>query len=236
VDILEYLHPEAVGLWVFDCSSSHEGLASDALNVNNMNVHPGGKQTLMCDTIIPLTNPAPENGKMDMCGHSQTMVYPYNHPDPNLAGKVKGMAVVVKERQSVYSQLVKEGGSEKKVIGKCGQCQKSAVKKDTERRVTMVEMAGQEDTLNDTVLEDASKVVDKPENKWCCLYQVLSLQEDFANEKPEIQHYLEGGGHICMFYPKFHCEINPIEMLWGSIKYCKLICFSDAFCTHETID
>jgi hypothetical protein len=43
VDIFEYLHPGAVGVWVFDCSSSHEGLASDTLNVHNMNVNPGGK-------------------------------------------------------------------------------------------------------------------------------------------------------------------------------------------------
>jgi hypothetical protein len=47
VNIFEYLHPGAVGVWVFDCSSSHKGLASDALNVHNMNVNPGGKQTLM---------------------------------------------------------------------------------------------------------------------------------------------------------------------------------------------
>jgi hypothetical protein len=65
---------------------------------------------------------------------------------------------------------VPEVSSEKKVIGKCGQCRKSAVKKDTKRHVAMAEMAGQEDTLNDTVLEDASEVVDKPKNKWCCLY------------------------------------------------------------------
>jgi hypothetical protein len=46
------------------------------------------------------------------------------------------------------------------------------------------------------------------------------LQDDFVNEKPDIQHYLEGRGHVCIFYPKFHCEINPIEMLWGYMKYC----------------
>jgi hypothetical protein len=47
VDIFEYIHPEAAGIWAFDCSLAHEGLASDALNVNKMNVNPGGKQTLM---------------------------------------------------------------------------------------------------------------------------------------------------------------------------------------------
>jgi hypothetical protein len=46
------------------------------------------------------------------------------------------------------------------------------------------------------------------------------LQDDFVNEKPDIQHHLEGRGHVCIFYPKFHCEINPIEMLWGYMKYC----------------
>jgi hypothetical protein len=117
VDIFEYLHPEAVGLWVFDCSSSHKGLTSDALNVNNINVHLGGKLTLMCDTIIPLTNPAPENGETDTHGHSQTMVYLHDHPDPNLAGKAKGMAVVVKEWQSVYSQLVKRLGVRRRSLG-----------------------------------------------------------------------------------------------------------------------
>ena len=39
------------------------------------------------------------------------------------------------------------------------------------------------------------------------------------NEKPMIQHYIESRGHICMFLPKFHCELNPIEMLWGFMKY-----------------
>src|SRR5882724_11719981 len=38
-----------------------------------------------------------------------------------------------------------------------------------------------------------------------------------------LQHYLEGRGHICMFLPKFHCELNAIEMLWGYAKYRK--CF-----------
>jgi hypothetical protein len=62
VDIFEYLPPDAVAIWVFDCSLSHEGLASDPLNVHNMNVHPGRKQTQMHNTIVPLNNPPPKDG------------------------------------------------------------------------------------------------------------------------------------------------------------------------------
>jgi hypothetical protein len=44
MDIFKYLHPDAVAIWVFDCSSSHDGLASNALNVNNINVNPGASK------------------------------------------------------------------------------------------------------------------------------------------------------------------------------------------------
>jgi len=57
---------------------------------------------------------------------------------------------------------------------------------------------------------------------WCCMTCVLSLQSDFKNEKPLLQKYVEERGHICLFLPKFHCELNPIEMYWGYAKYCKL--------------
>jgi hypothetical protein len=33
-------------------------ISSEGINVNNMNVNPGGKQWAMRDTVIPLTNPS----------------------------------------------------------------------------------------------------------------------------------------------------------------------------------
>ncbi|KAF8469898.1 hypothetical protein JB92DRAFT_2838459 [Gautieria morchelliformis] len=45
IDIFEHLHPDKVAIWLFDCSSAHEGLAKDTLSINNMGVRPGGKQS-----------------------------------------------------------------------------------------------------------------------------------------------------------------------------------------------
>ena len=33
-----------------------------------------------------------------------------------------------------------------------------------------------------------------------------------------LEEVIEKAGHICLFLPKFHCELNPIEMLWGYVK------------------
>jgi hypothetical protein len=217
VDIFEYLHPDKVGIWLFDCSSAHEGLAADALNVNNMNVNSGGKQRVMRDTVIPLTNPPPKPGQCDKRGMPQKMVYPDTHPDPELRGKPKGMKVVLQERESVWDELSSRCSG--RVVGKCKICQKSQAKKDAERRVAAAEAMGQEDTLSDKDISQAEEVEITPESEWCCMYRVLSLQEDFVSEKPRIQHYVESRGHICMFLPKFHCELNPIKLLWGYAKY-----------------
>ena len=39
-----------------------------------------------------------------------------------------------------------------------------------------------------------------------------------AKEKSRIEHYLEDKGHICVFLPKFHLELNPIERVWSQAK------------------
>jgi hypothetical protein len=46
-------------------------------------------------------------------------------------------------------------------------------------------------------------------------------EQDFREEKPLIQLKIEEAGHICLFLPKFHCELNPIERYWGYSKRCK---------------
>ena len=46
----------------------------------------------------------------------------------------------------------------------------------------------------------------------------LASHTDFKEEKTKIEHYLHDQGHICMLLPKFHCELNAIERVWGHSK------------------
>lgn len=52
----------------------------------------------------------------------------------------------------------------------------------------------------------------------CCAVQILSLQPDFASQRPLIQEIIEDHGHKVIFFPKFHCELNFIEYFWGAAK------------------
>ena len=47
---------------------------------------------------------------------------------------------------------------------------------------------------------------------------LLSHHYDFANEKTIIEKYLGDNGYRVIFIPKFHCEFNPIERVWGQAK------------------
>ena len=46
----------------------------------------------------------------------------------------------------------------------------------------------------------------------------LASHQDFKEEKTRIEHYLNSKGFVCIFLPKFHCELNPIECVWAQAK------------------
>jgi hypothetical protein len=57
-----------------------------------------------------------------------------------------------------------------------------------------------------------------PTREDCCAVRILSLQQDFASQRPLIQEIIEEHGHKVIFFPKFHCELNFIEYFWGAVK------------------
>ena len=47
MNIFERVHPEATAIFMFDNAPSHKRIADNALNVEKINVGPGGKQPKM---------------------------------------------------------------------------------------------------------------------------------------------------------------------------------------------
>jgi len=53
----------------------------------------------------------------------------------------------------------------------------------------------------------------------CCARTRLGSQPDFAEQKEWLRELVEDVyKHQIIFYPKYHCELNYIEMVWGFMK------------------
>jgi len=50
------------------------------------------------------------------------------------------------------------------------------------------------------------------------MVEVLSAQPDFANQPTLIEEFLSSRGHVAIFLPKFHAELNPVELIWAKAK------------------
>ncbi|RGB22313.1 hypothetical protein C1646_594033, partial [Rhizophagus diaphanus] len=73
------------------------------------------------------------------------------------------------------------------------------------------------------ILEEHGRICDNckkhsPVSESCCAVCVLSLQPDFLAQRPLIKEIIENKGHKVIFYPKFYCELNFIEMFWSATK------------------
>ena len=52
-----------------------------------------------------------------------------------------------------------------------------------------------------------------------CCCRIRYSEPDFVNVKSLLEEHCEKQGFTVIFLPKFHCELNPIEMVWGRSKF-----------------
>lgn len=52
----------------------------------------------------------------------------------------------------------------------------------------------------------------------CCARYCLSQEPDFLAQQEWLTETVRRRGHHIIFYPKYHCELNFIERLWGLLK------------------
>ncbi|KAI3648086.1 hypothetical protein MP228_005940 [Amoeboaphelidium protococcarum] len=55
-------------------------------------------------------------------------------------------------------------------------------------------------------------------NDPCCALWLLQNQPDFKAQKTWIEEIVSEAGHVFIAFPKYHCELNPIESVWGNSK------------------
>ena len=60
--------------------------------------------------------------------------------------------------------------------------------------------------------------------------EVLESHEDFKNETSKVEKILESKGHRCLFLPKYHCELNPIERCW-----CRAKVYTRSHCNYSIL-
>ncbi|GBB88203.1 hypothetical protein RclHR1_14740003 [Rhizophagus clarus] len=72
---------------------------------------------------------------------------------------------------------------------------------------------GKQPIMRDTIFNGQVQ-----KNSRCYACHVLAAQEDFLNQKPILQEVIEGLEHKVIFYPKFYCKFNYIEMYWKTSK------------------
>jgi len=52
----------------------------------------------------------------------------------------------------------------------------------------------------------------------CCCRRILYNEPDFVNVKSLLEEHCEKRGYLVLFLPKYHCELNFLEMVWGKSK------------------
>jgi hypothetical protein len=57
-----------------------------------------------------------------------------------------------------------------------------------------------------------------PERTNCCCRRILFSEPDFSQVPSALEQHCEKRGYKVIFLPKFHCELNFIEQVWGYAK------------------
>jgi len=68
--------------------------------------------------------------------------------------------------------------------------------------------------------EAAIQATDVHAGDACCATYVMGKEADFAGQQGRLEEMLISRGHLCIFVPKFHPELNFIERMWGRSKHC----------------
>lgn len=224
-------HPGCKGLFVFDNSQNHHAAPPDGLSTASMNVSDGGKRgnLLMRDgwfikngeKIIQkmvdangvakgLETILMERGLLQQCppGSSRckskvgfTSILQHEADIINLGLDVNTLAI--EDSSTVSEAWANVTGTFTNAAGIVVQ-QK------------FVRANGQKKGLKSILMERGLLTKNHITQKE--MVGILSQQPDFVEQKEWLSEEVVKTGHLIDYFPKFHCELNCIERVWGYSK------------------
>jgi hypothetical protein len=214
IPMFECMFPGKTGLFVFDNSSCHGIYAPDALDAAAMRANPSDTQPVMRDGWY-----------VDSSGARvvQSMVFQegdvlrQNCTFPKKGHKYKAGQIVTASDEWTSKllgvpkggfQVAAERGLELPAVWKC-------TKTSAGPRAAALEQEGDEMGLLRTGFHAQPGSTDHGR---CCGSVLLGQQPDFAEQKCWLEEVLHARGHLCLFLPKAHPELSPIERYWGRSK------------------
>jgi hypothetical protein len=104
------------------------------------------------------------------------------------------------------TMLTERGLWDARMVLECKACQQNIPLE--ERRAFYIDEEG-----NPLLADDSIRFTEK-----CCARGCLRRQPDFAAQKEWLREVCENAGVQIIYYPKYHCEFNFIELTWGYMK------------------
>ena len=223
-NMLMFLHPKAIFVFVYDRSTGHGTHAPDALKVLDTwtmkgdGINDPGAQARTKKSKVKKTGNKSASVETDMAAvpklrdgwyinplDGQKTAHSLHH---HRGGKFKGVKRILEERRAV---------------GNCNPAYKDGLR----RKCTLEQRAKwrahhgvTEEKAFDLGYSAGCRIGDP-----CCCYNALNSQPDFKAQKPYLQEYLESLGHKCLMLPKMHPELNPIESRWQGTKvHTRMMC------------
>ncbi len=184
--VFEKLYPNYQLLFIFDNSSGHASLPKDVLNARKIAKGLGGKQPIIRDGWV-----------LNKKGEKE--------PFP-MTIEVLGLEGPIRIARGAEDTLKTRGLWRDKLLLQCPKPKKETSALNLEKEDENKELEDEDIELyNPELLNEACR------SDNCYARRILENQPDFLEQECEIVAICREVGHLCLFLPKYHCELNIIE-------------------------
>ncbi|CAM9150888.1 unnamed protein product [Pylaiella littoralis] len=218
--------PHRQGVFIFDNSTGHNAYDDDALLAHKISLAPGGEKAALRKIFLPKTEAQKKMKGRKFGTGLDKKKYPVGTRVTSgspLLGLNKGGEQMLKE----MGLWRLDGERAKGLVKCCNKCKAdnaasrqaiAAFNKGGEQRERVLEQARREQQSSPAE-GPAAEGRAAARRQRCCMERVFSDLGAFKAQLNKVQQIFKDAGHVCIFLPKYHPELNAIERYWGYVKH-----------------